>query len=148
MLVDRPEQTDRAVSRFPGRHIRRMVQGGGLLTLPKEVPPGAQIYVLKHVLHGCEDETAVVILPHCRSVLPAEGRVLVIEFVLPDLVDHVDRDIEFRLMSDLNMLAVSGGKERSAIQWKQVSASAGFQCGRITPVPGDLVSIIEAVPAT
>jgi O-methyltransferase domain len=103
--------------------------------------------VLKHVLHGYVDEAAAEVLGHCRSVLPANGRVLIIEFLLPDLVDHVDRDLEQRLMSDLNMLVVTGGKERSAAEWKQLLASTGFKCERIIQVPGDLVSIIEAAPA-
>ena len=70
-----------------------------------------------------------------------------IEFVLPDVVDHADLDLELRLMSDLNMLAVTGGKERSAAQWKHLLTAAGLECKRIIPVPGDLVSIVEAVAA-
>jgi hypothetical protein len=101
--------------------------------------------MLKHMLHGCDDVAAAGILRLCRSVLPPEGRILVIEFVLPEVVDRADRDLEQRLMADLNMLAVTGGKERSAVQWKGLLADAGLRCERIVPVPGDLVSIIEAV---
>jgi hypothetical protein len=67
-------------------------------------------------LHGCEDGAAIEILLHCRSALPAEGRLLVIGLVLPDVVDHPGLALEYRLMSDLNMLAVTGGKERSATE--------------------------------
>jgi hypothetical protein len=87
-----------------------------LLDRAYRVPSGATVYMLKHVLHGYEDAAAAEILGHCRSVLPADGRVLVIEFVLPDVVGHADRDLEQRLMSDLNMLVVTGGKERSATE--------------------------------
>jgi hypothetical protein len=69
---------------------------------------------------------------------------LVIEFVLPDVVDHADSELELRLMSDLNMLAVTGGKERSAAEWKKLLHGAGLECQGIIPVPGELVSIIEA----
>lgn len=146
VLVDRPESILQAASRFESAEL----SGRCSLVaadLTKEVPPGAIIYMLKHVLHGYNDEAAAKILRHCRSVLPAEGRVLVIEFVLPEVVDHADRDLEQRLMSDLNMLAVTGGKERSATEWKLLLASAGLKCARIIPVPGDLVSIIDAAPA-
>jgi hypothetical protein len=102
--------------------------------------------MMKHVLHGYEDARAIEILRHCRSVLPAEGRLLVIEFVLPDVVDHADPELERRLMSDLNMLAVTGGKERSAAEWKKLLGNAGFECQSVIPVPGELVSIIESVP--
>ena len=47
-------------------------------------------------------------------------------------------------MSDINMLSVTGGKERSAVEWKKLLSGAGFECQRIIPVPGELVSIIEA----
>lgn len=147
MLVDRPESIERAAPRFEGAEFAgrcRLVAAD----LTKEIPPGAVVYMLKHVLHGYEDGAAAGILRLCRSVLPAEGRVLVVEFVLPDVVDHADRDLEQRLMSDLNMLTVTGGKERSAVEWKHVLESAGFRCEGIIPVPGDLVSIIEAAPAS
>jgi len=146
MLVDRPESIHQAAPRFESGTL-----AGRCSLVPadlaKEVPRGAAVYMLKHVLHGYEDAGAAEILRHCRSVLPAGGRILVIEFILPDVVDHADPDLEKRLMSDLNMLAVTGGKERSANEWKRVLASAGLQCERIVSVPGDLVSIIEAAPA-
>ena len=145
-LVDRPESIEGAASRFESAKFTgrcKLIAAD----LTKGVPPGASVYMLKHVLHGYVDEAAAEILGHCRSVLPAGGRVLIIEFLLPDLVDHADRDLEQRLMSDLNMLVVTGGKERSATEWKNLLASAGLNCERILPVPGDLVSIIEAAPA-
>jgi ubiquinone/menaquinone biosynthesis C-methylase UbiE len=142
MLVDRPESIDRAQSRFESGPLAgrcRLVAAD----LCASVPSGADVYMLKHVLHGYTDEQAIAILGHCRSVLPPEGRVLVIEFVLPDVVDHADEELERRLMSDLNMLAVTGGKERSAAEWKQLLENAGFECKGIIPVAGELVSIIE-----
>jgi hypothetical protein len=146
VLVDRPESIDRAASRFESAEF------AGRCTLiaadlTQEVPPQASVYMLKHVLHGYDNEAAAEILGHCRSSLTPEGRVLVIEFVLPNVVDHADKDLEQRLMSDLNMLVLTGGKERSATEWSRLLASAGLTCERIIPVPGDLVSIIEAAPA-
>ena len=143
MLVDRPESIDRARPRF---------ESGGLAgrcrliaaDLDVSVPSGADVYMLKHFLHGYTDEEAVPVLGLCRGVLPPHGRVLVIEFVLPDVVDHVDADLERRLMSDLNMLAVTGGKERSGAEWKQLLEGAGFACKGIIPVAGEMVSIVEA----
>ena len=151
LLVDLPESVDRAKSRFEGRELAgrcRLVAAD----LTQEIPPGADVYMLKHVLHGYEDGAAAGILRHCRTILldqglRMEGRVLVIEFVLPDVVDRPDLDLEQRLMSDLNMLAVTGGKERSATEWKHLLTSAGLKCERIIPVSGDLVSIVEASPA-
>ena len=145
LLVDRQESIDDAAPRFESEGLAARCQLVAC-DLKKEVPPGAEVYMMRYVLHAYADETATEILRHCRSVLPAQGRLLVIEYVLPDAIDHADPDLEGRLMSDLNMLAVTGGKERSAIQWKSLLSSAGFECRRFIPVPGDLVSIIEAAP--
>jgi hypothetical protein len=145
MLVDRQDSIESAVPRFEAEGLAARCQ---LLAadLCSAVPPGADVYMLKHVLHGYRDEAAIGILRNCRSVLTAEGRLLIIEFVLPDIVDHADQELEQRLMSDLNMLAVTGGKERSAFEWKSLLKNSGFECRGITSVSGELVSIIEAVP--
>jgi hypothetical protein len=138
MLVDRPEAIERAAAHFGDRCVLVAAD------LCEGVPAGADVYMMKHVLHGYEDEAATRILHNCRSVLPGGGRLLVIEFVLPDVVGQADQKLEHQLMSDLNMLAVTGGKERSAFEWKRLLAGAGFECLRIIPVEGDPISIIEA----
>ncbi len=143
MLVDRPGSIEAARPRFStGPLAQRMQLVAADLT--QDVPHGADVYILKHVLHGCTDEAATDILRKCRAVTPPGGRVLVVEFVLPDVIDRVDRDLESRLMSDLNMLAVTGGKERSALEWKRLIDKAGLHYERIIPVAEDLVSIVEA----
>ncbi len=145
MLVDRPESIDQATSRFESDGLATRCK---LLAadLCNSVPAGADVYMMKHVLHGYKDEAATGILRNCRSVLQEGGRLLVIEFVLPDVVDHADLELENRLMSDLNMLAVTGGKERTAVEWKALLRSSGFECRGIIPVSRESVSIIEAVP--
>ena len=49
--------------------------------------------------------------------MPDDGRIRIVEFVLPDVIDQADPNLEKRLLSDLNMLAVTGGRERSTIEW-------------------------------
>ncbi len=85
MLVDRQESINRAVSRFESNGLAARCK---LLSsdLCQEVPDGADVHVLKHVLHGYEDDAAIGILRNCHSVLPKHGRLLVIDFVLPDTV--------------------------------------------------------------
>jgi hypothetical protein len=102
--------------------------------------------VLKHVLHGYADDAAAQILRNCRAALPRDGRILIVEFVLPEVIDRADPDLEKRLLSDLNMLTVTGGKERDTVQWRSLAARADLCCNRIIPVADDLVSIIECTP--
>ena len=147
MLVDRQESIDRAAARFAAQALasRCTLVAADLC---QAVPAGADTYLLKHVLHGYSDGAARGILGNCRSVMPTGGRLLILEFVLPERLDRADRDLEQRAMSDLNMLAVTGGKERSAGEWKDLLLQSGFELLRIVPVSGDPASIIEAAPLT
>ena len=144
ILVDRTESIARAQARFQSAELAGRCQ---LLAsdLCDSVPAGADIYILKHVLHGCADEAAIGILRNCRHVVPPAGRVLIIEFVLPEKVTHPDPQLETRLMSDLNMLVVTGGQERTEQAWRALLKNSGFECHAIIPVPGEAFTIIEAV---
>ena len=145
MLVDLAASIDAAKSRFLTGPVADRVQLVAA-DLSKEVPTGADIHVLKHVLHGYADDGAVQILRNCRAALPPDGRILIVEFVLPEVIDAADPELEKRLLSDLNMLAVTGGKERDTLEWRSLATRAGLRCERIIPVPEDLVSIIECQP--
>jgi len=116
-LVDREASVDAAKSRFADEDLSSRCQ---LIAadLTQSVPAGADVYMLKHILHGYRDAEAVSVLRNCRAVIPQNGSLLVIEFVLPALVSHSDPQLEGRLMSDLNMLAVTGGRERSEREWR------------------------------
>jgi hypothetical protein len=150
MLVDREASIDAAKSRFADEKFSTRC---ALIAadLDESVPAGADVYMLKHFLHGYQDEDAVTVLRNCRSVIPQNGSLLVIEFVLPPLVSRADVQLEGRLMSDLNMLAVTGGKERSEREWRTLLEAAGFNLARVCPVEGDdllvrNVAILEAKP--
>jgi len=150
MLVDLQPSIDAATPRF---HAEGLADRCKLIAadLTESVPAGADVYLIKHVLHGREDNAAINMLNNCRAVVPSGGCLLVIEFVLPDVIAHADPKLEAHLMSDLNMMAVTGGKERSAAEWTKLLRSAGFELRRIVPVSTETgsareVSIIEAVP--
>ena len=151
MLVDLEPGVDAAKSRFaeedPSSRCELMVAD-----LMQSVPAGADVHMLKHVLHGRRDAEAIAILKNCRAVLPQNGSLLIIEFILPPLVSHADPQLEGHLMSDLNMLAVTGGKERSEREWRTLVEAAGLILTGVYPVGGDTrmvrdVGVLEAKPA-
>jgi hypothetical protein len=151
MLVDREDSIDGAKSRFAAEdptHRCELIAAD----LEESVPPGADVYMLKHFLHGHQDEDAIAILKNCRAAIPPTGTLLIIEFILPPLVPQADHELEAHLMSDLNMLAVTGGKERSERQWKALLETAGFTLTRVYSVGDDPhmvrnVGIVEGKPA-
>jgi hypothetical protein len=77
--------------------------------------------------------------------MPENGALLIIEFILPPVVSQADPHLEGHLMSDLNMLAVTGGRERSESEWKTLLEAAGFHLTGVYPVGSD-VGIVEARP--
>ena len=150
MLVDREDSVDAVKSRFaeedPSSRCELIVAD-----LMQSVPSGAEVYMLKQVLHGCQDKEAIAILKNCRAVIPKDGRLLVMECVLPPLVPEADPQLEVRLMSDLNMLAVTGGKERSERQWKTLLEAGGFALLEVHSVRNDAgeeesIGLLEAEP--
>ena len=150
MLVDLDAGIEAARPRFaredPSSRCELMVAD-----VTRSVPAGADVYMLKNVLHGFKDAEAVAILKNCRAVVPPSGSVLIIEFILPPLVSQTDPDLEGHLMSDLGMLAITGGRERSELEWKAIVEAAGFNLTRADTVRCDAlllgnVGILEAKP--
>jgi hypothetical protein len=151
MLVDLEPSVDAAKTRFAEEDTSSRCE---LIAadLTQSVPAGADVYMIKHVLHGRRDAEAITILKNCRVVTPQNGSLLIVEFILPALVSHADPQSEGHLMSDLNMLTVTGGRERNEREWRTLLEASGFILSTVYPVGGDTlmvrnVGILEAKPA-
>jgi hypothetical protein len=145
MLLDLEPTVEATKARFTDEKVSSRCK---LLVsdLTHSVPAGADVYMLKHVLHGRRDAEAITILKNCRTVIPENGGLLVIEFILPPLVSQANPHLEHHLMRDLNMHAVTGGWERSERECKTLLQVAGFRLAGVFPVGND-VGILEAKPA-
>ena len=127
-----------------GRHIwnqgggdRRQGVGGDFF---ESVPAGADTYILKNVLHDWSDEQALRILQNCRRAMDSHAKLLVIEMVLP-LAD----DAVFGSLLDLNMLVMSGGRERTKDEYCSLLEKTGLHLTQVIPTLAP-VSILEAMP--
>lgn len=136
ILYDLPEVVAGAQESLEGLADRCRVVGGSFLD---SVPEGGDLYLLSDVLHNWDDDRAVTILANCRRAMAAEGRLVIIQQVLPAGNDATGR------FADLNMLVLLGGRERTADDFRELLAKADFTLTRIigTRVP---YSIVEAVP--
>jgi hypothetical protein len=102
------------------------------------VPAGGDLYLLSHIVHDWPDEAAVRILTRCREAAGPDGRMLLVEMVLPaDDQPHPARFL------DLVMLTMAGGRERTAEEYRWLLAQAGWELTRIIPT-ASAVSIVEA----
>jgi len=104
-----------------------------------ESVPAADAHLLKKVLHDWSDEQCVLILTTCRRSLHPGGVVLVVESPL----DQSGRELDAAL-SDLNMLVMPGGRERTTEEYAALFAAAGLRLTRVLGTRTD-VAIIEGV---
>jgi hypothetical protein len=111
------------------------------------VPGGHDAYLVKSVIHDWDDERAGTILRNIRAAMDRDGALLVVEPVMPDAPSS-SPDVLMMVMSDLNMLVCTGGKERTESEFRALLADAGFAVRAITPASGPTnYSVIEAVAA-
>jgi hypothetical protein len=111
------------------------------------VPEGGDAYILKWILHDWDDERAGRILKNCRQAMTEQGRLLVMEVVLPDRMTPGTHGCAL----DVHMLVLTGGRERTEGEYRALLAAAGFQLARIIPTEahsifGAAMCLIEAVP--
>ena len=144
VVADRPDVVERAEKEIAvsglGERCRAVA-----VDFFREVPAGADAYVLKHVIHDWDDERARTILANCRRVMSPNGRLLLVEGVYPP---RIDGSLESRgaAANDLNMLVSTGGRQRSETEFRSLYADAGFRLTRIVPTPAR-VCVIEGAPA-
>ena len=96
----------------------------------ERVPENADCYVLANVIHDWSDTRAVEILRNCRQAISSAGRVLIVERLIPeDMSDPVPT-----LLSDINMLVLTGGQERTNAEYDKLLNEAGLKLGSVRTV--------------
>src|SRR5277367_858304 len=144
IVFDQPPTAERAKEKIAAAGISTRCEavGGDFF---KEVPAGADAYLLKHVIHDWNDEKATAILRCCHRAMGRGAKLLIVEGVYPP---RIDGSMESRgaAANDVNMLVATGGRQRSEAEFQSLLAGAGFKLHRIVPTQAR-VSVIEGVPA-
>jgi hypothetical protein len=104
--------------------------------------PEADAYLVKAILHDWPDDRCVEILRSCARGLRPGGAVLVVEMVLGRPGYEV-----LAAFSDLNMLVMPGGRERTEQEYAALFAAAGLTLTRVVDTP-TRVSILEGRAAS
>jgi hypothetical protein len=103
-----------------------------------ESVPAADLYVLKYILHDWDDASCVRILRNCRASLVKGGRIAVIDH----LVGEAGQPGLAPLM-DMNMLGMTGGRERDIAEFDALFTAAGLR--RINVTPAGAFAVIETL---
>ena len=139
ILFDQPHVAGPAKERFAkaGLAARARVETGSFF---EKVPPGADAYILSHIIHDWDDERSLVILSKCRQAISKGGRVLLSEIVLPGLnAPSFGKGLDFEML-----VATPGGRERTEQEYRDLFSAAGLKLTRIVPTQAH-VSVIEGV---
>jgi O-methyltransferase domain/Dimerisation domain len=89
--------------------------------------PAADLYLLKFILHDWDDASAVRILSNIRRAMNPGGRVVLVEMRLGAIGEP-----GFGPLIDVNMMAVTGGRERTREEYERLMTAAGLRLNRVT----------------
>lgn len=140
VLFDRPHVVSDAPALLKSRGVdgRVTIVAGDFF---ETVPPGGDAYLLSHIIHDWDEAQCLMILGHCRKAIRPEGRLLIVETVLPaGDTPHQGK------IQDMVMLVFPGGQERTEAEFATLLGKAGFRLIRVVPT-ASIVSVVEAVPA-
>lgn len=139
VLYDLPEVVENAATALDHAGVadRVDVTGGDIFA---DLPAGADAYLLSNVIHDWDDEHSRRILRRCREAVPAHGKVLLVEAVMPD---GTGQNPTVALM-DLNMLVLCDGAQRTQSEFDDLLSAAGLRLARV--VPAGLHSVVVAEP--
>ena len=105
------------------------------------VPPGADAYIMKHIIHDWPDDACIKILKSCRQGVNPGGKLLVVDCVI-----EPGNQFSPGKFLDLQMLIFPSGRERTEAQFRQLLAAAGWKLSRVIPTAAQ-DSIVEGLPA-
>jgi len=114
-------------------------EGGSFMD---SVPDGADAYVLKSIIHDWDDDMAEKILRNVRTAISPNGRLLLLELVLPERATA-----NWGAVLDMEMLVTVGGRERTRAEFASLLARCGFRLTRVVDTATPMMSIVEAAPA-
>lgn len=117
-------------------HDRCAAVAGNFL---ESLPLGADLYLLSGVVHDWGNQEAERILKNCRNAMRSNGTVLVVECIVPE-----GNEPSFSKLLDLNMMVMTGGRERTEREFRELFEAAGLTLNRIIQTVSPL-SILEGV---
>ena len=144
VLFDLPHVTERAKQRIADAGLTGCceVMAGDALT---SVPSGGDAYILSRVIHDWDDDHAVTILKNCHRAMTEQGKLLLIERVLPVRVESSSA-MQALVLSDLNMMVMNGGREHTEVEYRVLFEASGFRLTKVTPTQSAM-SVIEGARA-
>ena len=140
VCFDLPPSAERAKVNLGAQGLagRCEVVGGDFF---ESVPSGGDAYALKMIVHDWDDARSIAILKNVRKAIQPNGRALIMEA----MIDPASGAGAEGKLLDINMLVMTGGRERTAEEFAALYRASGFELVRIVPA-GPMISVIEGRP--
>ena len=125
-VFDLPRCAEAANKQLTNANVRDRSEfvGGNFF---ESVPTSADALILKSVIHDWDDEHSFRILGNCRRALPNNGRLLLVERLIPNIPEVNPDHCEIAL-SDLQMLALGGSAcERTESEFRELLSKSNFR---------------------
>jgi len=138
ILFDRPHVVRDAPALLQSKGVidRVTIEAGDFF---ETVPAGGNAYVLSHIIHDWGEDQCLRILGHVHQAMKPDGRLLIVEMVLPaGDAPHLGK------MLDMVMLVLPGGQERTEAEYHSLLGKANFRLTCVVPTDS-AVSVMEAV---
>lgn len=103
------------------------------------IPSGSDAYLLSNILHDWPDDKCQQILASCHKAMRINSKLLAMEMIIPS-----GNEPSVAKLLDLEMLVITGGRERTEAEYKEIFESSGFKLTRIIPTKEN-VCIIEGI---
>jgi O-methyltransferase domain len=111
----------------------------------ESLPTGFDVLLLKWILHDWNDESCRKLLTVCRAALPDEGRLLVVERLLPKEIS-TSIPLDPAIAMDLGMLIYFGdARERYLEEYEELLGRCGFTVHKVTALPSGF-SLLDCRP--
>lgn len=139
ILFDLPEGLTNAYrisERFGVTNRLELINGDFFISSPA----GADVYILKNIIHNWSLNECIKILSSIRNIMPPHGKIMILEMIL----DEKNRTSFGKLLDLQMMVFMEEGKERTRKEFESLLLLSGLKLTRIIPTIAP-ISIIEAV---
>lgn len=136
VLAEQPEVIDAAQPFLEKLRFKERVE-----TIPcdffKKIPEGSCAYILSHILHDWDDKRCETILTNLGYAMERESKLLICEMIIPE-----PNTPSVATLLDLEMLVMTGGRERTIDEYEKILKKTGFVISDIIDTAQG-VSLIE-----
>ena len=98
--------------------------------------------LLQAICHNWSDEKCVTLLKNCYKALPENGKVIILEMIMPEEPDSTDAS-KLVSITDNSMFIQAGGKERTKKEFEKLCKDSGFSSSLVACRTLSVFGVIE-----